>query len=440
MTPPKRSASSGGDRELKIYLPRVGVENVERYGKHGYHPVDIDDILNERYRVVHKLGFGTYGIIWLALDQISGEYVAIKIGVATESNPIEAFLIDELQRSSSLDVNIVRSVIPRVLDNFVIKGPNGKHHCYVSAVGGANLSQAKEKANPGVFHLAVSRAMAAQLVTAIAHLHERRIVHGDLNLQNMVLRLPLDSSELPVEALYEKFGKPWRAPVVRADGKKLTIGVPSHTIKSVWLGKACNEITLSDAKIMLIDYGESYIPDLQARHNSMAPHAYRPPEALWDKEKHISFPSDIWTLACALWDLFAWYPLFKSYSSKEKSITAEQVAVLGKLPPGWWSDWGRKNEVRRRQFDRNGKTKHPELFPDMETRFEEYVQLPRRDGDMEIMEDEEKEAFLKMLRSMLVFIPQQRATAKQVLESEWMVRWAIPEYDKMRGRKNVRFA
>jgi hypothetical protein len=72
-------------------------------------------------------------------------------------------------------------------------------------------------------------------------------------------------------------------------------------------------------------------------------------------------------------------------------------------------------------------------YPDMETRFEHAVQQPRRERDMEAMGDEEKEAFLSMLRSMLVFRPEGRVTARQVLESEWMVRWAIPEYEKVRS-------
>lgn len=41
---------------------------------------------------------------------------------------------------------------------------------------------------------------------------------------------------------------------------------------------------------------------------------------------------------------------------------------------------------------------------------------------METMGDEEKEAILSMIRLMLVFRPKERATAKDVLDSTWMVR------------------
>lgn len=38
-----------------------------------------------------------------------------------------------------------------------------------------------------------------------------------------------------------------------------------------------------------------------------------------------------------------------------------------------------------------------------------------------------------MLRSMLSFRPENWPTAKQVLESEWMVKWALPESEKIRS-------
>ncbi|KAJ5907020.1 uncharacterized protein N7473_003936 [Penicillium subrubescens] len=415
------------------YVPLEGVEDLEYYEKGGYHPVKIGDILHEKYRIVHKLGFGTYGTIWLAVDQTSRQFVAIKVGRAEHSNPLEATSIKGLQHTITFDTSTIRSVIPPLLDNFDIDGPNGKHPCYVTTVGGANLSLAKLKCHQGVFRLDVARAMAAQLVIAVAHVHEKEYVHGDVNLSNVVLRLPFDINKFSVDALYEKFGKPMRVPVVREDSKELTPAVPSECIESVWMGKTSDEIRLSDAKIMLIDFGESYQPSLEARHNSMVPRAYQPPEALHEKDPLLSFPSDIWTVACSLWDIVAWFPLFESYFSKEtENITAEQVSVLGKLPPGWWSYWGRKYEIRRRQFDKDCKTKHPEEYPDMETRFDEAAQKPRRARGWEAMADGEKKAFLLMIRSMLKYRPEERATAKKVLESEWMKRWAIPEYDKIR--------
>jgi serine/threonine protein kinase len=433
MPVPRPSTDPTDDDSAEIdYFPLNAVEKLERYRTGGYHPLEIGDTLGKHYRVIHKLGFGTYSTTWLAADKTSGKYVAIKVG-AGYSNPLEMDVIRCLQMSPNFDADTMRSVIPPVLDAFETRGPNGKHPCYVTTAAGASLERAKMKSQKGLFRINVARAMAAQLVTAVAHVHEKGYVHGDVNLSNVLLHLPFDINKLSIEAIYEKYGAPVCTPVVRVDGQQLTSAVPRDCVQPVWLGKTSDEITLLEAKIVLIDFGESYIPSLQARHESNAPSAYQPPEALWDTRTPMTFASDIWTLACSLWDLVAWFPLFKSYFSAQDNITAEQVATLGRLPVGWWSTWGRKFDAQRKRFTLEGRPMQAVRYPDMETRFEHAVQQPRRDRDMEAMGDEEKEAFLSMLRSMLVFRPEGRVTARQVLESEWMVRWAIPEYEKVRS-------
>lgn len=54
---------------------------------------------------------------------------------------------------------------------------------------------------------------------------------------------------------------------------------------------------------------------------------------------------------------------------------------------------------------------------------------------MPSVESEEQDALLAMLRSMLCFQPENRPSAQQVLESEWMVNWALPEYEKIRNSR-----
>ena len=44
------------------------VESPNGYRPGGYHPVHIGDFVHERYRVIHKLGFGTFSTLWLARD------------------------------------------------------------------------------------------------------------------------------------------------------------------------------------------------------------------------------------------------------------------------------------------------------------------------------------------------------------------------------------
>lgn len=53
------------------------------------------------------------------------------------------------------------------------------------------------------------------------------------------------------------------------------------------------------------------------------------------------------------------------------------------------------------------------------------MQKWRQKNGSEIGEDE-KAAFLNLMRRMLVFRPEERPTANEVLQSEWMVKWGLP--------------
>ena len=45
-----------------------GLESPDGYRPGGYHPVHIGEVYRERYRVLHKLGYGAYSTVWLARD------------------------------------------------------------------------------------------------------------------------------------------------------------------------------------------------------------------------------------------------------------------------------------------------------------------------------------------------------------------------------------
>lgn len=48
-----------------IYTFAGDIEDPEWYKKSGFHPVHIEELHHSRYRVVHKLGYGSYSTVWL---------------------------------------------------------------------------------------------------------------------------------------------------------------------------------------------------------------------------------------------------------------------------------------------------------------------------------------------------------------------------------------
>lgn len=84
------------------------------------------------------------------------------------------------------------------------------------------------------------------------------------------------------------------------------------------------------------------------------------------------------------------------------------------------------------KFHEDGKPKYRNPFRSWEDRFEDSVQEPRsQEGGVAVFDNEEKVAILALLRAMLKFSPEERITAKQVLQSERMIKWALPEYEKI---------
>lgn len=72
-----------------VYQGNGGIEPYYYYEPGGYHPIDIGDVLQSRYRVVHKLGWGGSSIVWLCRDDQSRMYVAVKVAKGV-SNPRDA--------------------------------------------------------------------------------------------------------------------------------------------------------------------------------------------------------------------------------------------------------------------------------------------------------------------------------------------------------------
>lgn len=64
-------------------------------------------------------------------------------------------------------------------------------------------------------------------------------------------------------------------------------------------------------------------------------------------------------------------------------------------------------------------------------RFNSSVHRPRQEFEMEDVGEDEETVLLAMLRAMLVYTPEGRLTAAEILESEWMQKWALPVLEKV---------
>lgn len=435
LTPAKSSRHSHSNTSTVLPAEPIkydwidGVERLERYEPGGYHPIMINDLLHDRYRIVDKLGFGGYSTVWLAQDARLGRYVAIKVGISGSSLPRrERVVMRQLSTRSNADDAIH---VPRILDEFDVRGPNGTHACYTLASAQGNLKQASYSR---LFPIQVARVLAAKLALAVALVHSRGLVHGDIHLGNVLVKLPSTFHNLSLAQLREQFGEPETIAISRVDGKPLPSSVPSHAVTPLYLGKKAQKFSLADAQsLVLSDFGESFAPASEQRlgRDCNTPVAKRAPETLFEPDAPLSYSSDIWSLGTAMWEMLGMKFIF-SESETDDEIVAQQIDVLGfqNFPLVWRRKWERSDaddSDTNRGVPRQPAA-HREPWPPLEDAFEEFVQKYRRRREMTgKFGGEETQAILELMRGMLKFLPEKRLTIYEVLESQWMVKWALPQ-------------
>jgi serine/threonine protein kinase len=244
---------------------------------------------------------------------------------------------------------------------------------------------------------------------------------------------PID--HLSVEEYWETFGEPETEPVEREDGKPLTSNVPPVATLAWSSEKEATEFTLEDAKRLVIsDFGEAFDPSSKTRlgKDSHVPLAKRAPEAFFEPDQPLSYASDVWSLGTAIWGIIGMKNLF-SDDEPPNSTVAQQIDLLGAdhLPPTWKSIWQRPQS----EILAEDRRPHPpewkrEPWPPLDTAFEKFVQKYRREEGYVPFEADETAAILALMRGMLRFDPKERLTIEEALQSEWMVKWALPELQK----------
>ncbi|KAF4980299.1 hypothetical protein FZEAL_3670 [Fusarium zealandicum] len=412
------------------------VENLEQYRHGGFHPVSLGETLNNRYLILNKLGHGGYSTVWLSWDILKQKYAALKIVLADFGE--DTTEVDILQRLATTAGSKYpgRSLIRHVTDSFHFDGPNGRHTCLVNDPAMMSLRLAKDTSFSRLFQLRTARAIAAQVLQAVAYVHQGGVVHGDLHLDNVLLQLPERIRRLSPDQLHQQHSAPETVPVTRLDGAPVDENAPLHAVLPVWLGQKSEDVTLADAKILLGDFGESYLPSSEKRQHCNTPIRYRAPEAQFpDVCKPLSFSADVWSMGCLMWGLVGQRPLFDAWTVSEDEILQDQVDLLGEIPQEW-SAYGRNRAEYWVDDDEIDLSPVPPMNDKPVTwdeRLEHGVQKGRRDNSMAEMSSEEKEAFIEMMKRMIVFRPEDRASAKELLESRWMKQWALPELRKTRG-------
>jgi hypothetical protein len=134
------------------------------------------EILRDRYRIDSILGRGGMGAVYDAWDLNLGIRCAVK-----ENQLVTSEARRQFEREARLLATLRHSNLPNVVDHFIIAGQG--QYLVMSFIEGEDLRQRLDRLGP-LPESDVCR-WAADILNALAYLHQRHIVHRDINPANI---------------------------------------------------------------------------------------------------------------------------------------------------------------------------------------------------------------------------------------------------------------
>ncbi|KAJ4326722.1 hypothetical protein N0V84_002838 [Fusarium piperis] len=374
---------------------KVEEEELPDYVAERFYPVRLGEVFHGRYQAVTKLGFGSSSTIWLARDLNHHRYVALKVYVHTSRFHRELPLYKGMGPKLAMTENPGRKNIRQLLDSFEIDGPHGQHVALVFQPAQMSLRDMKLVfRKDGGFDEMFVKGAVEELLKALDFLHsEARVVHTDVHPGNLLLGLDDESQLRPLEDLE------FSSPVARK-----TVS-PSRTI---YLSRLMRP---KPGPMLLSDFGEARSgPGTHA--GDIMPIQYRAPEAImcisW------SYPVDIWSIGLTVNTLHAWDLLGpkRLFTAKDEDGDMYDAAHLAQLisalgPPPL--EFLRRNPERAADFwDENGGWLGLAPIPPNRTLEELETRL------------KDPSRFIAFLRRVLTWAPEERPTAKELLQDPWL--------------------
>ncbi|KAK4388873.1 Serine/threonine-protein kinase AFC3 [Sesamum angolense] len=334
----------------------------------GHYVFSLGENLTPRYKILGKMGEGTFGRVLECWDRQTREYVAVKV-VRSISKYLDAAMIeiDVLQHLAKNDKDDSHCVkMHRWFDY-------RNHICIVFEKLGPSLFDFLKRNKYSPFPVDLVREFGRQLLESVAYMHDLRLIHTDLKPENILL-------------------------------------VSSEFVKLPVCKKASDETNFrclpKSSAIKLIDFGSTAYDD-QIHSSIVSTRHYRAPEIIlglgW------TYPCDIWSIGCILVELCTGEALFQTHENLEHLAMMERV--LGPLPEHMIrrADRGAKKYFRRSRLN----------WPEGAVSRESIRAVRKLDQLKNLVSrhvNSSRSSLVNLLHGLLKFDPSERLTARQALE------------------------
>ncbi|KAK9320294.1 kinase-like domain-containing protein [Lipomyces orientalis] len=411
-----------------LLLPQdepVDEEICPGYNSKKYYPAKPGDVIANRYQVLVKVGWGVSSTVWFARDMRGYRWepesvVALKIA-NTNSHTADEREVEEI--IAKTDPSHRGYPLFRTSSEcFEVTGPEGRHLCLAYEPMREPIWLFQRRFKDGMIPLPLVKAYVLFLLAGLDYLHtECRVVHTDLKLENIMVT--------------------FEDPAVLGDFMNSQLDQPMQykidcTGRLVY--RCHNDFgPLRKVKNIpkIVDFGLSTRLDCQDDWGiyPIQPDHYRAPEVILGCGWKMS--ADIWNLGILLWDIIQGKELFYQVHDTQghydaKAHLAEIIALLGPPPPmlvarshlmlGYkWPEPVKKEDGKVCEsaeqyfggpfFDEDGKFLHDDLIPD------------RTLADtLPSLDEKERENFLSFVKMMLAWLPEERRTARELMEHPFL--------------------
>ncbi|KAL2484494.1 Serine/threonine-protein kinase AFC2 [Abeliophyllum distichum] len=347
--------------------------------KNGHYVFDLGENLTSRYKILRKIGEGTFGQVLECWDREQKELVAVKIVRSIKKYREAAMVeIDVLQLLGRYDRNNSRCVELRNWFDY------RNHICLVFEKLGPSLFDFLRKNSYRSFPVDLVREIGRQLLECVTFMHDMRLIHTDLKPENILF----------VSPEYVK--------------------IPDFRIASWSLrdGSAFKRLPKSSA-IKVIDFG-SAVYERRDHNYIVSTRHYRAPEVIlglgW------SYPCDLWSVGCILVELSSGEALFQTHENLEHLAMMERV--LGPLPQYML----KRVDRQAHKYIKWGRLEWPEGATSRES-IKAVTKLPRLQNVVMQHVDHSAGDLIDLLLGLLRYDPSVRMTAHEALKHPFFTRY-----------------
>ncbi|KAK5064424.1 hypothetical protein LTR84_000257 [Exophiala bonariae] len=428
------------EEKLKFANHSPQWEWLERNSNSGYHPVTIGDTFsNGRYSVVHKLGKGSNGTVWLVRDAQVDRLMALKIltGSSTFRNR-ERGVYEFMYDQNEVNPCFTNFLLPQ--HSFLIQGPNGFHFCLVFRLMGPTLRQFN--ASNHMLNPEMHQALTKPLIEGLLHLHKLGVCAADISPGNVIFGI-VEIASWSDEQVYATFGAPVGTEVepllLRRETRSpdsvayILKHAPKLVYESIDFFKAPGIAKFLKPELEFIDLGEGFLinrPPLfkKLRVNNASPG----PEVNFEARPTVAV--DTFGLASVIFALRTGKPLFKTPIGGAQYVAANIRETLGPFPEEWVAlmnnrleAWNRAKGPSKLEPSRAERVK---AIYRKESLAQQVAAVGKVKGWLSAtpIGSVESEVFQDLLRNMMKHKPADRIGMEEVFSHPWVNSKVVSSY------------